>query len=221
MKKIVLILFLITIIVGCGKSSQDSSTSSSTPQETTKPRNCQQNETFIDVKPNQSITESSCPYQTNNIVTLNFASDTNNIYIGLQTSSLYLFSYTFYLAYDATVLEFIEYQRGNFDAMSGNDTVLEIKDQSPTQGAAASVFTECDVESGKRVLIFGHTRNGFSNGSLPGNITLGTLRFRKLSPSIAQTDFAFKEVRTFEKYSNASLSETSICWPKNIRLSLN
>lgn len=219
MKRIVLMFFLIAIIAGCGSpSSNNSSTpSNSNPPETANPINCPQ-ETLVDATLNQPITENNCPTQASNIVTITFSSDENNLYAELKTSSLYLFSYNFYLSYDPAILEFIEYQHGNFHGMSGNNTHLEIKEMSPDQGAAASVFKTC--ESPRKIIVFSHSRIGFSTSSLPGNITLGTLRFRKLSKSISQTDFIFKEIKTFEKYSNESVTESSVCWPQKIRLSL-
>ena len=242
-EKLLIILAFIAIpmiLVGCGKEEggeetviianpqQDSNTGTTVTQDNTTGTTVTQDNTTgttvispppyqeeapVAVYLNQEVLPANClcPDMASIIISQN---GTSNLSVSVKLSSVNLFSYGFYLAYDPNVYQFVSYEPTSAMGNEG-ETLATAVEMSSTEGAAAVVFSGNNAQPGKRVVLVSHPRLGYDMSGISVNEIVGKINFKIKTKSPA--NFIFSGTSILER--NGARSPVILknhCWPQQL-----
>lgn len=234
MRKLLIILVFIAIlmiIAGCGKEEndkknvvianpqQEGNTETTVVQdngtETTPtpitPQIPTEDPIVVDI--NKEILPANCQQPDTASIIIS-QKGTNSLSVSVKLSSINLFSYGFYLAYDPGVYQFVSYEPtpavGN-----GGETLVTAVEMSSTEGSAGVVFSGYNAQPWKRVVLVSHARLGYGTSGTSVNEVVGKINFKiKIKTNFpAKFIFAGTSILTRNGAWSPVISKNH-CWPQ-------
>lgn len=139
-------------------------------------------------------------------LTFNRSGEEVVVAVVMDSPSLPVFGYGFYVAYDPAVVQFITYEPGAF-LVNAN---LQTKIQMTSLGASKDIFGDCGTSLD--TVILGHATSGYAASGVSGNGTLGILHFRMATPGKAK--FLFRNFKMYSRAGSEEPAERLLSYPE-------